>query len=114
MPSWTVFGFFFISWILGIVIGGMMETTYIGEEEVSALSTLMSLDVMVWKTAFGLIPYPWFNTEWLGALLGAMTWDYAVFSSSAGQLIRFLFWGLSGGMMVVVLVRLMGLIRGSG
>ena len=101
MPRWIVFGFLIGVWILGILLGGIIEKTYFGGAETTVLQAVVTFDV--------------WNPEWWGPLTTILLWDFALFESPIGQLIRYVFLGvLSAGVAIWAIIWAIGTVRGSG
>lgn len=113
MPRWTLFTFILTAWMLGVIIGGMIEETTLGGEEVTLLQALVTFNIVQINYFHGVIPYPWPNGEWFSALGAALAWDFALFEGPWSQYIKWAFWGVSGGIMIVMAGWLLSLIRGT-
>ena len=116
MPRWTVFVFFIIAWMLGVFLGGIIEQTTIGDEEVSSLQALLTFNVIdiEWfaQGPWNILPkvtFPWFEHFW-----DAVLWDFALFEGAFGQFVKFVFWAVTIGFLAVVGWSLAKLIRGGG
>jgi len=90
--------------VLGAIIGGVMEQTYPGSTERSAIDRLL-------KPTLGEISNPWEATtafftvagDWVDALWEVLTFDYPFFTGEM-VIVRWLFLGISIGVIIAILL----------
>lgn len=79
MTKWIIF--LAAVYIFGAVFGGMVEGSFLGEDETSHLETVLDIETY---TIMGIsIPKP--STEWLSATADMLLWEYAFFYDEDGS-----------------------------